>query len=47
MKQKKDIFIDNKKGVIHFFKKKQQTKQQKTYKNSKKPPSLSFRLGDP
>ena len=47
MKQKKDVFIDNKKGVVHFFKKKQQTKQQKTYKNSKKPPSLSFRLRDP
>ena len=28
MKQKKDVFIDNKKGVVHFFKKKQQ--QQKT-----------------
>ena len=34
MKQKKDVFIDNKKGVVHFFKKKQQTKQQKIYKNS-------------
>ena len=22
MKQKKNVFIDNKKGVIHFFKKK-------------------------
>ena len=29
MKQKKNVFIDNKKGVVHFFKKKQQTKQQK------------------
>ena len=45
MKQKKNVFIDNKKGVVHFFKKKQQTKQQKTYKNSNNP--LAFRLGDP
>ena len=29
MKQKKNVFIDNKKGVVHLFKKKQQTKQQK------------------
>ena len=39
MKQKKDVFIDNKKGVTHFFNKKQQTKEKKkkTYKNSKNP----------
>ena len=34
---KEKCLHDNKKGVIHFFKKKQQTKQQKTYENSKNP----------
>ena len=29
--------VDNKKGVVHFFKKKQPKKQQKTYENSKNP----------
>ena len=40
MKQKKDVFIDNKKGVIHFFnKKKKKTNKitKKKYKNSKNP----------
>ena len=37
MKPKKNVFIDNKKGVVHFFKKKQPKKQQKTYENSKNP----------
>ena len=39
MKQKKNVFNDNNKGVVNLFKKKKKnkTQQQKIYKNNKNP----------